>query len=326
MTAASNPSIEELARGCFPGAPPVLIDNPLLAFANGEEFLRTFADAAAGRTPGFILAVEGSVPDERVSGEGSWAALGTDPHTGQPIATVTWIDRLAAQADAVVALGTCAAFGGIPAMRDNPTGAMGLGDHLGAGWRSRTGLPLICVPGCPAQPDNITEVLLEVAMHVAGTAPAPDLDELGRPRRLFGRTVQQGCGRAGYAEHGVYARTPAEHRGCLVKLGCRGPVALCNVPLRGWVGGVGGCPNVGGICIGCTMPSFPDRFQPFMEPARLGLLAARASQASYGPLLRRLRTQAIRRHYDREPDWRGPGATLRSGYAPPWVSDGPAHR
>ena len=40
----------------------------------------------------------------------------------------------------------------------------------------------------------------------------------------------------------------------------------CNVPKRGWMNGLGGCPNVGGICIGCTMPGFPDKFMPFMDP------------------------------------------------------------
>jgi hydrogenase small subunit len=50
-----------------------------------------------------------------------------------------------------------------------------------------------------------------------------------------------------------------------VKVGCWGPVVNCNVPKRGWMAGIGGCPNVGGICIGCTMPGFPDKFMPFME-------------------------------------------------------------
>ena len=50
-----------------------------------------------------------------------------------------------------------------------------------------------------------------------------------------------------------------------MKLGCWGPVVNCNVPKRGWMAGIGGCPNVGGICIGCTMPGFPDKFMPFMD-------------------------------------------------------------
>jgi len=141
----------------------------------------------------------------------------------------------------------------------------------------------------------MTETLVHLVFALAGMGPVPELDENGRPGRLFGRTVQQGCGRAGFAEQGEFARTPADHRGCLVKLGCKGPVVSCNVPIRGWVNGVGGCPNVGGICVGCTMPGFPDKFMPFMEPNPLGLLAARGAQFTYGPVLRRLRHRAIRR-------------------------------
>src|SRR5262249_26523361 len=140
----------------------------------------------------------------------------------------------------------------------------------------------------------------------------------GRPSRLFNRTVQQGCGRAGFAEQGEFAQTPADQRGCLVKLGCKGPVATCNVPIRGWVGGVGGCPNVGGICNACTMPGFPDKFMPFMDANPLGALHARAVRFTYGPLVRRLRHSAIKHHYDREPSWRAPSGELASGYKPRW--------
>ena len=318
MTAAQNPSFEDLIRGCFPGAPPVIIYNPVFAYETGEEFTRAWFEAAAGKLDPFILVLEGSVPNEEISGDGYWATLGVDPSNGEPISTCTWIDRLAPRAAAVLALGTCAAFGGIPAMRGNPTGAMGLADYLGERWRSRLDIPIVNLPGCPVQPDNITETLLALALRVARVAPPLDLDDHGRPRWLFGRTVQQGCGRAGFAEQGEFAATPADHRGCLVKLGCKGPVATCNVPIRGWVGGVGGCPNVGGICIACTMPGFPDKFMPFMEPNPLGLLGARVTRFSYGPLLRRLRHSAISRHYDREPTWRGRSSELRSGYEPRW--------
>jgi hydrogenase small subunit len=218
----------------------------------------------------------------------------------------------------VLAVGTCAAFGGIPAMRNNPTGAMGLRDYLGPGWTSRREIPIVNLPGCPVQPDNITETLLHLGLHVAGAGPMLQLDSQGRPEWLFGRTVQEGCGRAGFAEQGQFARTPADHPGCLVKLGCKGPVAKCNVPLRGWIGGVGGCPNVGGICMACTMPGFPDKFMPFMEPSPLGLLAAAGARFTYGPVLRRLRHSAIRHRYDREPDWRGPSTRLTTGYEPRW--------
>lgn len=318
MTAATNPSLEDLLRRVLPGAPSVVLYNPMLAYESGEEFMEAFRRAAAGRLDPFLLVLEGSVPNEQINGDGHWSGLGVDPQSGQPIPTTTWIDRLVPRAAAVLALGTCAAYGGIPAMRGNPTGAMGLRDYLGAGWSTRLGAPIVNLPGCPVQPDNITETLLHLALYIAGVEDMPELDEQGRPRSLFTRTVQEACGRAGFAEQGEFASNPADHRGCLVKVGCKGPVVRCNVPLRGWVGGVGGCPNVGGICMACTMPGFPDRFMPFMEPSPLGTLAARGARFSYGPVLRRLRARAIRTVFDVEPSWRRPSEEIRSGYEPSW--------
>ena len=293
MTSATSPSVEDLVRGVLPGMPRLAIYNPMLAFESGEDFMRAFWSAAAGALEPFLLVLEGSVPNEAINGDGHWAAFGVDPKSGDPIPTCTWIDRLAPRAAAVLALGTCAAFGGIPAMQGNPTGAMGLRDYLGHGWVSRLGLPIVNLPGCPVQPDNITETLLHLAFVVAGVEPTIELDDQGRPKWLFGRTVQEGCGRAGFAAQGEFAVDHGDRRGCLVKLGCKGPVVKCNVPIRGWTGGVGGCPNVGGICMACTMPGFPDRFMPFMEADPLGLAAAHVRQFTYGPVLRRLRRRAM---------------------------------
>ncbi|HEX4069892.1 MAG TPA: hydrogenase expression protein HypE, partial [Planctomycetaceae bacterium] len=127
--------------------------------------------------------------------------------------------------------------------------------------------------------------------------------------------VHEGCDRGGYYEQGQFAEeygTPE----CLVKLGCWGPVVNCNVTKRGWMAGIGGCPNVGGICIGCTMPGFPDKFMPFMdEPpgARLSTLSSsmvgRAITA-----LRRITNHTV----NKEPKWRHTGSALTTGYAPPY--------
>ena len=235
----------------------------------------------------FILVVEGSIPDETTADPGYWAAFGTDKATGQPIPTCTWIDRLAPHAWAVVAAGTCATYGGIHAMEGNPTGCMGLPDYLGWNWRSSAGLPIVCVPGCPVQPDNFMETLLYLLYQKAGLAPAIPLDELLRPRWLFSQTVHEGCDRAGYYEQADFASTYGTPQ-CIVKLGCWGPVVHCNVGKRGWTSGIGGCPNVGGICIGCTMPGFPDKFLPFMnEPP--GAKLSTTAIAVYGRTIRALR-------------------------------------
>jgi hydrogenase small subunit len=146
-------------------------------------------------------------------------------------------------------------------------------------------------------------------------APPLELDEQGRPLRLFGRTVHESCDRAGMAEGGRFAETHGDG-GCLVKLGCKGPVVKCNVPIRGWVGGVGGCPNVGGICMACTMPGFPDKYLPFVEPDAAARLYALSARLAHGPIIRRLRDRRIRRTYDVEPVWRRPSPELISGYQP----------
>jgi hydrogenase small subunit len=313
MTNATNPSIEDLLSGCLPGMPPVILYNPVLAYENGRDFLRPWFDAAEGGLDPFILVVEGSVPNEEINGEGHWAGFGSDPETGQPILTNTWIDRLAPKAAAVLALGTCAAYGGIPAMRNNPTGAMGLRDYLGWNWATRRGIPIINLPGCPVVPDNITETLLCLVLHLANMGPMIELDEQGRPRRIFDRTVHETCNRAGMAEQGQFSDAHGEGR-CLVKLGCKGPVVKCNVPIRGWTNGIGGCPNVGGICMACTMPGFPDKYMPFMEADASARLYSRTARIAHGPLVRYLRERRIRKTFDVEPSWRRPGAELTSGY------------
>ncbi len=272
--------------GAIPGLPKVHLHNPVLAYENGDDFLKYWYLAEQGKLDPFVLVVEGSIPNEKIKKEGYWAALGTNPNTGQPITTNEWIDRLTPKALAVVACGTCATYGGIHAMEGNPTGCMGLADYLGWDWKSKAGLPIVNVPGCPVQPDNFMETVLYLLYQVAGLAPMIPLDDQLRPTWLFGKTVHEGCDRAGYYEQGDFATSYSSPK-CIVKLGCWGPVVNCNVPKRGWMAGIGGCPNVGGICIGCTMPGFPDKFMPFMDepPGRKDLQCCgrRLWQSDSGP-------------------------------------------
>ena len=281
LTAATQPSIEEIALGALPGLPKIAVHWPLIDFECGpvggaDDFIEWFFKADRGELEPFVLVVEGSIPNEAIKSEGYWCGFGNNPDTDQPMTTSEWLDRLAPKALAVLAVGTCAAYGGIHAMAGNPTGAMGVPDYLGWGWKSKAGLPIVCVPGCPAHPDNMSETILYLLYQATGQAPMIPLDDALRPQWLFGATVHEGCDRAGYYEQGDFATEYGSPK-CIVKLGCWGPVVKCNVPKRGWINGVGGCPNVGGICIGCTMPGFPDKFMPFMdEPpgARVSTMAS----------------------------------------------------
>ncbi|MBV8528519.1 MAG: hydrogenase expression protein HypE, partial [Candidatus Dormibacteraeota bacterium] len=238
ITAATQPSIEDVLLGAIPGLPRVHLYNPVLAYEVGDEFMKPFFAAQQGQLAPYVLVVEGSIPNESIKKEGYWAAVGTDSATGQPIKTTEWIDRLAPGAAATIAIGTCATYGGIHAMQGNPTGAMGLADYLGWDYKSALGLPIINVPGCPVQPDNFMETVLYLLYQVAGKAPMIPLDDQLRPTWLFGSTVHDGCDRAGYYESGDFAEDYNSPK-CLVKVGCWGPVVNCNVPKRGWMMGIG---------------------------------------------------------------------------------------
>ncbi len=313
ITAATQPSIEDVLLGAIPGLPKVHLHNPVLAYECGEDFMRHFYLAEEGKLEPFVLVVEGSIPNEKIKSDGYWAAMGTDADTKQPIKTTDWIDRLTPKATAVVAIGTCATYGGIHAMQGNPTGCMGLADYLGWDWRSKAGLPVVNVPGCPVQPDNFMETVLYLLYQLAGLAPTIPLDDELRPTWLFGRTVHEGCDRAGYYEQGDFTTQYGSPK-CIVKLGCWGPVVNCNVPKRGWMAGIGGCPNVGGICIGCTMPGFPDKFMPFMDEPP-GAKMSTTTVAAYGRALSSLRS-FTNTSLNKEPKWRHPRAELTTGYHP----------
>ncbi|MFW6084388.1 MAG: hydrogenase expression protein HypE [Gemmatimonadota bacterium] len=319
VTAAMQPSIEDVILGLIPGLPKVHLHNKVLSpTLGGEEFLAPFRKAKSGELDApYVLVIEGSIPNENISGEGFWTSFGNDEATGEAITLNEWIDWLAPGAYAVVAAGTCATYGGIHAMAGNPTGCMGLADYLGWDFRSAGGLPIVNVPGCPVQPDNFMETVAWLLSMAAGLAPPIPLDEQLRPTWLFGKTVHEGCDRAGYYEQGDFALDYNSPK-CQVKIGCWGPVVNCNVTKRGWMNGIGGCPNVGGICIGCTMPGFPDKFMPFMDQPPGSTLSGMLVKP-YGKLIRMLRGMT-NRSMNREPKWRHNRDELTTGYNPRYPS------
>ena len=265
---ATSPSVEDLLRGVLPGLPKVVLHHPVLAVTAGEEFIKPFRLAAKGELGApFVVIGEGSIMDERIAAAtgGYWSGLGADEDeegNPQPIPSSSWVSRMSKHAAAVIAVGTCATWGGVPAAAGNPTDAVGMMDFLGKDYRSALGLPVVNLPGCAPQGDNITETIAAVLLFLHGLGPLPEFDELGRPSWLFGETVHRGCTRAGFYEEGKFADEYGDKE-CLVEVGCWGPVVQCNINKRGALNGQGGCMNVGAPCIGCTMPGFPDSFAPF---------------------------------------------------------------
>jgi len=288
VTGGTHPRVEHLLQGIIPGMPRVELIHTVVSTESGPEWVHNLFMAERGELDApYVITWEGSIMDESIAGEGYWMGLGDDPVTGRQISSLEWLDRLAPGAAAVIAIGTCATWGGIPAAKGNVTNSMGMMDYLGKDYRSSFGVPVVNIPGCSPIGDNYLETAAAVVLFLNGLAPLPEFDELGRPAWLFGETVHRHCPRAGYYEEGVFAEEYGDKE-CLVELGCWGPVVNCNIAERGIVDGHGGCMQMGGICIGCTMPGFPDKFAPIYAKSPGSLLSSSTSKVT-GGFIRRMR-------------------------------------
>lgn len=307
VAGATNPGIEGLLLGTVPTMPKVLLHHTVLSVEYGEEFIQPMKDAWEGKLEDpYVIVIEGSIADERIAARtgGYFSAMGSQVTEGadesSPIPTATWISRLAPGAAATIAIGTCATWGGVPSAAGNPTGSMSLMDFLGKEYRSAFGLPVINIPGCAPQGDNFTETVFAVLLFLQGLGPLPSFDELGRPAWLFTESVHAGCTRAGYYEEGIFAKNYGDPE-CLIEIGCWGPVVNCNIVKRGAINHMGGCMDVGGICIGCTMPGFPDKFSPFYKEPPGGIISTTMSRG-VGMVIRRAR-RLSNRHVSTEVRW-----------------------
>jgi hydrogenase small subunit len=246
----------------------------------GTRFGDVYESLLDGREPLDILCVEGSLMTGP-NGSGLYDAW-------KGIAKIEIVKRLAGLARHVVAMGTCASFGGVHAAPPNPTDCVGLqfdglrrGGLLGSDWRAAGGSPVINVAGCPAHPNTMTKVL---ALLAAGEPL--DLDDWQRPRAFFSSLVHQGCTRNEYHEYDAEDDVLGG-RGCMFfSLGCRGPLTLapCNTDL--W-NGHGSKTRAGVPCFGCTSPDFPADHDLFTTqrigavPKTLPLGVARAKYMAY---------------------------------------------
>lgn len=249
---ATHPRLEELLGGSLTRS-RLRLHHPVLALDAGRGHLEPLRQAAAGELDPYLLVVEGALFDQRLAGSGSFSGLGQEH--GQPIPVETWVARLAGHATAVLAIGTCATWGGIPAAAGSVTGATGLGAFLGDDYRSTARLPVINIPGCAVSGDGFIEVLQYTLLHLDGVVPL-DLDDLNRPRWLFAIPTPIGPARPAIPE----APGPSRPAAGLQPQ----ETADCPVPTRGWINRLGGCRSVGGACNGCTRPDFPDRTLPLV--------------------------------------------------------------
>ncbi|MCL2141139.1 MAG: hydrogenase expression protein HypE [Dehalococcoidia bacterium] len=266
LISASNPSLVDVITGVLPEVSGINIAfHPTIMVPWGEKALEPLEDAKAGKLDPFVVVLEGAVPDESIAKKTGGYFCGIGDKHGKIITLNEVLDDLKPKAAAMVAIGTCAAYGGVAAGTPNPTGCRGLGDYLGKSYKSTLGLPVINVPGCPTPGETTLKFLANLVLVARGAAAVPALDEFNRPKYLYGELAHHVCPRAGFLAEGKFSHHYGEPY-CMGLLGCKGPIVHCSVPRTGFANGKGGCPSTGSPCIGCTEPAFPDPpMSPFLQ-------------------------------------------------------------
>jgi hydrogenase small subunit len=219
-----------------------------LQVAAGQQAEQARLDAMEANFGKYVLIVDGSIP----TAENEWwmAVAGKS--------ALSTLAEAVSGAAVVIALGTCATFGGIPSAYPNPSKAMGVGALMDAGLiPTKT---FVNLSGCPPVPEVITGA---VAMYLTGDARLLDLDPMKRPRFFFGKTVHDACSRIGHFNAGRFAQSfddaGARQGWCLYMLGCRGPSTYNACSLVKWNEGTSFPMLSGHGCLGCAEPGFWDK-------------------------------------------------------------------
>ena len=243
-----------------------LLWHPSLSEACGSQMLAILDQILTDQLPLDILCIEGSLLRGHM-GTGRFHLLGG---TGKPM--MDWVKQLSSKARYTLAVGSCAAYGGITAAAPNVTEATGLqyegemiGGLLGDDYHSLAQLPVVNIAGCPVHPNWVIDTLVELAM---GEFDHTSVDDFGRPRSYADQLVHHGCNRNEYYEYKASAENPGD-RGCLMEhMGCLGTQAHGDCNTRPW-NGEGSCTKGGYACINCTAPEFEEPRHSFLETPKI---------------------------------------------------------
>ncbi len=242
---------EALLRSDGPKIDEIVLDIISLEFhetlqaASGHQAEKQMEEAIEHFKGKYLLFVEGAIP---LGMDGQYGTIGAKAETFKD-----HLERVAKDAAAVVAVGSCATYGGIPAAAPNPTDAVGVMDIV-------QGKPLINIPACPANPSNMVGVIL----HFVLTGQVPELDSLLRPKFAFGYRIHDNCERRAHFDAGEFVEEwgdeGAKNNFCLYKMGCKGPMTFNNCSIVRYNEGVNWPIGVGRGCIGCSEPDFWDKY------------------------------------------------------------------
>ena len=243
-----------------------LLWHPSLSEASGQEFLSLLNSIESGETRLDALCLEGSLM-RGPNGTGRFHIL-----SGTSRSMVEVVESLTHKARYTVAVGSCAAFGGITMAGSNPGDACGIqyegkqaGGVVGEHWMSSGELPVINISGCPTHPNWVIETIAQLA-H--GDLQQQNLDSFNRPRSYTDQLVHHGCPRNEFYEFKASATKPSD-KGCLMEnMGCLGTQARADCNTRLW-NGDGSCLRGGYACINCTAPEFEEPVQSFTRTAKI---------------------------------------------------------
>lgn len=237
---------ESLTRSHSPTVENLIFDyisldyHHTLQAASGDAAEHAREEAMHRHQGEYILVVDGSVP---LDNPGYSTIAG--------ISNLQMLEEAAAGAAAIVAVGTCAAFGGLPKAKPNPTGAVSVADII-------TDKPVVNVPGCPPVPVVITGVLA----HFLTFGSLPELDGYNRPKVFYGTSIHDRCYRRPFYDKGLFADTfddeGARKGWCLYKVGCKGPMTYNACATVKWNNGTSWPVESGHGCLGCSEPDFWD--------------------------------------------------------------------
>lgn len=194
----------------------------------------------------FVLIVEGAVS----TGENGLFNI-VASYKGKDITGKELIQMTAPKAKYVIAMGTCASYGGISAAFPNPSSCISVHDFIKR--------EVINLPGCPCHPDWLSGTLSSIVLF-----GKPELDSEGRPVMFYGSTIHDNCPRRSYFDKGIYAKKLGDKE-CMFKLGCRGPVTRTDCPIRRWNDRLNWPIGDNTPCIGCAHSGFPDKMEPFIR-------------------------------------------------------------
>ena len=233
---------ESLLRTSHPDVGSLILDlisldyHETLLAAAGHQADAALKKAMADNKGKYVCIIEGAIPTKE---NGIYCMIG-----GRTAIDI--VNEVAADAGGIIAIGSCASWGGVPSADPNPTGATGAPMVL-------KGKTVVTIPGCPANPYNLLGTVLQYA--TLGTLPA--LDELNRPKFAYGQTIHEHCPRRAHFDAGRFALEygdPGHREGwCLYRLGCKGPATHANCSVNHFNEVVGAWPiGLGHPCFGCT--------------------------------------------------------------------------